>query len=190
MQKSTISKWRDYAKSLAEKNVYIKAATLPQCFVSTDREFANNSEKFPSDSHVMWADTQNQLTSVEGPRSTKEKSSIINTAFNILHFVNDMSDEEEKEKVYNSCETIAWKILGQMETDTESDSPECSDLLHLFTSAVEMERDGPYHNNLHGVLVRIRIRMRNSIPANEAADWTLAPNTGHGLFGGGYMVLF
>lgn len=167
--KSAVNKWKTYAESIANINPDIDASRRVGAFIYTMEQFSSLQDQIGTH-FVFWADTENQLTTVLPPESTGSTHPILSTAFNVLR-QSDSNNLAAHEANYAACEELAWKIIRKIQKDARS--PECFKIQHIYNDFIEIDREGPYLNGFYGVLVRLRLKINDAIPAYSDDDWTI-----------------
>jgi hypothetical protein len=149
-------------------------STRPR-FVATEKEWDMNYEKFTSDAFVLWADTQNVITSAAYPKGDPNSDwGEIETALTILHKVPD--DVEGFHNTLDQCETILHDCIRRMQVLSDPMNCKESTLRHIEMDSPRLFRDGPYTNNYWGATARLRLKFASAIPVYNPSKWTTELN--------------
>lgn len=164
--------WKTYMQKLATENFLIGLSSRPFAFVASSQEFAQRSQDFDG-GFILWADTENILTTASPVHGLTSKVVRLNTAFTVMKKTEGDNDFDAFHLVQDACEALAWQLLHKMEIDAEPGGANCEDQIidMVDFENITLERDGPYFNEYYGCTVRLVVDVRNAIPPYNPDQW-------------------
>jgi len=161
--------------TLATSHASIMHTETAKRFVSRQEEWNELFASLPSDAIVLWADTENFLTTAYfNTGSTHGDWAEMDTAFTILKKTPGDRGTDTFHAVADECEQIAFEILRRIEHDADPYARATCESVpaHITLSSVRINRDGPYTNEFYGVTASLKIKVRGAVPAYNTNKWT------------------
>lgn len=159
-------------QGLATASSQIGLSSRPFAFAASAAEVGQKSQDWDG-GFVLWADTENVLTSARPLHGLAAGVVRLDTAFTVLKQTRGDHEQPARHLIQDECEALAWQLLQRMERDVEPGKATCGTvpISMVDFESIVIERDGPYFSEHYGVTVRLSLDIINSIPKYNAELW-------------------